>query len=199
MKTAFDTLTTDQRGNLSDDILKALALKQFNSESFFFADGVAYEGEEKEVKSDWESAVADLLFDEKEPLPITPSFEEYCAGNCIKIKGINGDDEVDGYIVLTDEEAIEKAGEYIKQSLWAFNPSFLSGETGISIRMFEALAENGKYESNNEAIESCIDDMDSFIESAISADGRGHFISSYNGQENEETVNEQVFYIYRMN
>lgn len=41
--------------------------------------------------------------------------------------------------------------------------------------------------------------MDGFIQAAISADGRGHFMSSYDGEENEVTVNDQTFYIYRLN
>ena len=30
-------------------------------------------------------------------------------------------------------------------------------------------------------------------------DGRGHSLSSYDGHENEETVKEETFYIYRIN
>jgi hypothetical protein len=42
-----------------------------------------------------------------------------------------------------------------------------------------------------------IDDLDHFIEDAIRADGRGHFLSRYNGEENEETVGGVTYYIYR--
>jgi hypothetical protein len=41
-------------------------------------------------------------------------------------------------------------------------------------------------------------DSDRFIEDA-KYDGRGHTLSSYDGQENEENVNETDFYIYRIN
>lgn len=34
---------------------------------------------------------------------------------------------------------------------------------------------------------------------AIRADGRGHFMSSYDGEENEEIVEGETFYIYRIN
>jgi len=44
-----------------------------------------------------------------------------------------------------------------------------------------------------------LDDIDSFVDAAISADGRGHFMSSYDGNENEEEVNGTTFYIYRIN
>jgi len=57
-------------------------------------------------------------------------------------------------------------------------------------------------ESNNDTIYNLIeklDDIDSFVSAAISADGRGHFMSSYDGNENEETVNGITYYIYRIN
>lgn len=102
------------------------------------------------------------------------------------------------YLVLTDKEADEKAGEQIRESLWAFNASFLAGETGISQDVFEAIQKNDKCESNNPAIESIIKStcgIGAFIETAIGADGRGHFLSSYDGEENEEGE----FFIYRTN
>lgn len=100
------------------------------------------------------------------------------------------------YLVLTDDEADEKAAEYIEDLLWAFNPSFLAYETGIDQEVFEAIQSNGKCEGNNDAIGSCISDIEEFIESAIRADGRGHFISSYDGEEIET---DDDYYIYRIN
>jgi hypothetical protein len=50
-------------------------------------------------------------------------------------------------------------------------------------------------ESANPIIEALIEDMDHFVSDAISSDGRGHFISRYDGEENEEGE----FYIYRTN
>ena len=102
------------------------------------------------------------------------------------------------YLVLTDDEADEHATEYIKDSLWAFNPSFLAGETGIDQDVYDALVKNDKCESNNDAVYSLVKatcGLDTLVESAISADGRGHFMSSYDGEENEEGQ----FFIYRTN
>ncbi len=102
------------------------------------------------------------------------------------------------YLVLTDSEADKMASEQIGESLWAFNPSFLAGETGISQDVFEAIQKNDKCESNNPAIASIIAStcgLSSFVESATGADGRGHFLSSYDGEENEEGE----FFIYRTN
>lgn len=112
-----------------------------------------------------------------------------------------------GHIICTDEEADEMAYDYIMETLWAFTPSFLAGETGIDIEVFEALAENGKCESNNDAIESLIratqpnpnqHPLQEFVDSAVAADGRGHFISTYDGEEHEVKVGDKTFYIYRL-
>ena len=42
-------------------------------------------------------------------------------------------------------------------------------------------------------------DEDDFIEDVISSDGRGHTLSSYNGEEGEVTYNDEWYYIYRTN
>lgn len=102
------------------------------------------------------------------------------------------------YLVLTDSEADEKAKEYILDSLWAFNYNFLTGHSkairAIPQKDYEAMA--GKLcESFNEAVKAMIDDLDHFIYDAISADGRGHFLSGYDGNENEEGE----YFIYRTN
>ncbi len=44
-----------------------------------------------------------------------------------------------------------------------------------------------------------IEDEDEFVSQAISADGRGHFLNTYDGNENEQTIEGTTFYIYRMN
>ena len=112
-----------------------------------------------------------------------------------------------GHIICTESEADELAYEYIVETLWAFTPSFLAGETGIDIEVFEALAANGKCESNNDAIASLIGasqppnhhPLQKFVDAAIGADGRGHFINSYDGSEHEVKVGDKTFYIYRVN
>jgi hypothetical protein len=103
------------------------------------------------------------------------------------------------YLVLTDSEADELAAERIKDSLWAFNTEFISSHTkhGLNDSQIAAIEEmqDRLCESANSIIEALIVDLDHFISDAVSSDGRGHFISSYDGNENE--VGE--FYIYRTN
>ena len=109
------------------------------------------------------------------------------------------------YLVLTDDEADEKVAEYIKDSVWAFNPSFLSSHSGIDEDVFKLLQD--KCESANEAVLKLIKDFDKFVEDAVATDGRGHFLSSYDGEENEiglfkffcSKYNNETYYIYQTN
>lgn len=104
------------------------------------------------------------------------------------------------YLILDDNEADAACEEYIKETVWAFCPSFLSGETGINETVFEALTD--KCEDANDAIRSIIDGtcgIDSFIDSAISADGRGHFLNHYDSEEHEVSVGSETYYLYRVN
>lgn len=100
------------------------------------------------------------------------------------------------YAIGTDDEATDAARASIKDSLWAFNPSFLASFCDLPECVFEAL--QPKYESANDAVLSLVEKsgkFEDFADEAISADGRGHFMSSYDGNENEEGE----FYIYRLN
>jgi len=105
-------------------------------------------------------------------------------------------DSVD-YLVLTDEEADGAVREDIEEMVWAFTPSFLSAHTGVDEEVFEALAD--RCEDNNDSYMRMIKDFDAFVEDAVSSDGRGHFLASYDHEENEITFNGITYYIYRRN
>lgn len=108
--------------------------------------------------------------------------------------------EVSGktYLVLTDDEADKKATDYIRESLWAFNADFLAFYTGMPTEMFEAV--QPQCEGANDAVIRCVEragSVEDFAAQAIRADGRGHFLSPYDGREDEETVDGETYYIYR--
>ena len=117
-----------------------------------------------------------------------------------------GDEE---YLVLTEKEADDRAREDIERSVWAFMPDFILSHCSTYENMFhweysaakEALEKIQAHfaEGINELIRAIIEDMDKFVEDAIDADGRGHFISHYDGKENEYKVNGKMFYVYRLN
>lgn len=113
------------------------------------------------------------------------------------------DTSVGEFLVLTDDEADEKAREEIRQLLWAFNPDFILRHTKAyenttnyeDEAIIEALKEvqSRICEGANELVYALINDFDEFCEDAIDEDGRGHFLSYYDGKEYES----DNFYIYR--
>ena len=104
------------------------------------------------------------------------------------------------WMVLTEDEADIIAGDYIRESLWAFNADFISDylPEGVGIEVIEAL--QPQCENCNDAILSMVgDNLDNLINDAVAADGRGHFMDSYDGDENEIYIDGEYHYIYRMN
>ena len=103
------------------------------------------------------------------------------------------------YMVLNEHERKEKVKEYIQETLWAFRPSFLAKETGLPEKVFHALTE--QCESGNDAILALVEEtcgLDAFVEAAVEADGYGHFLASYDGEEGKVTVGGEDYFIYRM-
>ena len=104
------------------------------------------------------------------------------------------------YAIASDTEANSAAFDYVKDSAWAFNASFILSECELPDELEEAIRamQEKQCEGANDAILAMIEKcttLESFVESAISADGRGHFLSGYDGEENEEGE----FFIYRTN
>lgn len=109
------------------------------------------------------------------------------------------------YKVLTDTEADEEAKNEILNSLWAFKADFILKHTDFynsstqredtefinSLQMLQSSI----CESANSIVRALISNIDDFVHDAIDADGRGHFISWYDGKEHEQ----DNFYIYRTN
>lgn len=96
------------------------------------------------------------------------------------------------YLVLNDQEAQKRCEENIKQSIWAFRSSFISKHTGIDEEIIKSVQEH--CEGSNEMILRSIKNLEKFIKDAILSDGRGHFISYYDGNEHEK----DDLFIYRL-
>lgn len=133
-------------------------------------------------------ALADHLGIDHEDIEYSGEYSEY--DDMIFVAGI------DEYLVCTDDEADIRAGEYIKESLWTFNPSFIIEHSDLPYAAEEMIADHcaKKCEGANETVEAIINDIDEFIEDAISLDGRGSFLNMCDGEEYEEGG----FYIYQI-
>ena len=132
-------------------------------------------------------ALAKFLGEDQEDYFVTPYNENIYT---------NGLEE---YLVLTNEEADEVTKEAITELVWAFNKDFIIAHSSAldydkaSEQIIEAIQQ--QCESGNNAMTKLIDNMDEFIEDAISSDGRGHFLSGYDGEENQQGN----YFIYRTN
>jgi len=106
------------------------------------------------------------------------------------------------YAVGTDEECDEAIKQYMQDSVWTFRPEFIASHTkaGASNGMIKAItALQESCEDCNEDVKSLIEDMDEFIEDAVSADGRGMFLSPYDSEEQEIVIDGEYYYAYRVN
>lgn len=105
------------------------------------------------------------------------------------------DAEGSEYMVLTDDEADQRAADSIRESLWAFNASFLVGHMpdGVNEEIIKMAQE--KCEGANETLKAMIVDLDHFVDDAIASDGRAHFLHTYDGEEQEQGE----YFIYRTN
>jgi hypothetical protein len=108
------------------------------------------------------------------------------------------DDDGGEWLVLTDEEANDRAASYIRDSVWAFNASWIADYTpnGIDEDTVKAI-QGDRCEDANAPLTALIEagrGMKDFIEDSIGADGRGHFMSSYDGEEHES----EGYYLYRV-
>lgn len=114
------------------------------------------------------------------------------------------------FYVLEDERAYALAFQLIEAELWAFAPDFIAEHLKHDIvycdnpvnlddlRLAIRAVQERLYEGANAIIHALIDDLEEFVDDAIAADGRGHFISSYDGEEHEVTVDGETYYIYRL-
>ena len=85
-------------------------------------------------------------------------------------------------IAESEDEANSAARQYIKESVWAFNSDFLASHCNISAENL-AKVQQELCEDANEVLREIISDFDHFVKDAITADGRGHFLSINDGEE----------------
>jgi hypothetical protein len=102
------------------------------------------------------------------------------------------------WLVLTDDEADERCAEYIRESIWAFNKSFVINYVPDGVGYDQLNPLNELYEDANPILLALVGDrFDEFVADAISSDGRGHFLAGYDGEEAEIEVDGFDWFIYR--
>lgn len=147
---------------MEQNLLKALALMQFNNEYFFVLDDIAYTGTKDAALESYEA--------DKDTA--NASFEEWCIENVVRVEEY--DEYTNNYLVLTNEEADQKWEEYLDDYL----EQCIYPELPHSARGY---FDDEKWKND------------------MRTDGRGHSLSSYDGNEEKETIEDETFYIYRIN
>lgn len=118
------------------------------------------------------------------------TLQEYGWGNCLY--EVQGEDYYSG----DPEEINEATYEYIEETLWAFNSSFLS-DYGVLDTMDYQDAEmvlqplREQCENGNDAVKALVnwnDNKEEITEDAIGADGIGSFLNGYDGTSDEYDV-----------
>jgi len=104
------------------------------------------------------------------------------------------------YLIVNDAEATKAAREYILDSLWAFRGSFIADHLKPEFEAYTGAKDIEDYcglkcEAANDWVKGLIKNKAEFVNDAISADGRGHFLAQYDGIENRFGT----WFIYRIN
>ena len=114
--------------------------------------------------------------------------------------------DVDGaeYLVLDDLEADARARAAIGDSLYAFNTSFIAAHSDVlqtdgAKRAFAKMTDD-LCEDANAFVKGVIRDYEHFLDDALKADGRAHFLNTYDGEEHEVSLETGLtLYVYRVN
>ena len=105
------------------------------------------------------------------------------------------------WAVGTDEQADEATKTDIEEGVWSFNADFILSHSSVenyNDRVLESIKSTQEKlcEGANGLLKAMIKDFDKFVKDAISLDGRGHFLSGYDGDENEHEVDGTYYFIY---
>jgi hypothetical protein len=100
-----------------------------------------------------------------------------------------GDSDGEEYAVAdTDDEAQTAAVECARESLWAFNTEYLGGELGWESNQITSIKkmQSELCEDAQPIILQLLGDKaEEILTNAVDMDGRGHFLSGYDGEERD--------------
>ncbi|EOO11440.1 hypothetical protein [Bacillus cereus] len=132
---------------------------------------------------------------------------EVCEEKVVSLLEEQDVNESNEILVVDEEQRSAMVKEEILQSVWAFNPTFVTENLKdeicdeLSSYELEQLRDSIKdmqekmCEGCNVVIKSMID-IDTFIENAIHSDGHGHFLNKENGEEYQLDYNGEILFAY---
>lgn len=132
------------------------------------------------------------------------AIEEHYRGNLYSFQG-------EEYLVCTDEEAEKAVEDKILENLHTFEAEFILDNSKLDLginmtdRQWKACIkavetiQRDHEDDVNPLFLALLVDPSKFVENAVQLDGRGHFLSGYDGEERQVMIREQPIYIYRQN
>ena len=115
-----------------------------------------------------------------ELLFVEPMDWEHHGLRCVKVDG-------EEYAVADDDAAADKAASAAaRQSLWAFNSSYIGSFLDLNDNQTKAIGvmQEKLCEDADEIIALLLGTrLGDFLYDAVATDGRGHFLNSYDGEE----------------
>lgn len=117
----------------------------------------------------------------------TPDVMEYKYGHmgmwCVEY------DDCD-YAIDTEAVATKAVTEYIRERLWAFRPDFLErfAPDGVDADMIKHMIGDRCEDANDQVTRLVGNRLDDLVDEAISEDGIGHFLNSYDDDYKEVTT-----------
>lgn len=112
----------------------------------------------------------------------------------------DGDNEV----AIGNESEVEAAiAECIEQEAWSFNSDFVArhSKNGYSTELDKAIkmVQEDMSEDAQDLVIAVIENLETFIEDAVSEDGRGMFLNRNDNTEDEVKYKGVTYYCYRIN
>ena len=115
------------------------------------------------------------------------------------------------WIIGSDEQMQAWCSYEIKRSIWSFRPEYLMNFINEEYKLEPELVEYDNQDlmaTLELLVEECepaspilraaiSENMQDFINSAIRDDGRGHFLSRYNGEERSVKITGDIVYLYK--
>lgn len=116
------------------------------------------------------------------------------------IKWIEDNLDGDEFVICDESSREDLVRTEIENSAWAFNTEFILRHSKSSIT-YDVLKhfQEVECESSNDFVLEIIEDFDEFVSNAINGDGYGHFLSRYDGKENDISIDGNEYFIYRNN
>jgi hypothetical protein len=129
-----------------------------------------------------------------EALVSTPSYREVLEN----VLNGNEDFEVDNVRFISEDSILSVLAEELTSDLYClgcFNAGFIADQCNWPIELVEATQKGEAFEALGKAIEDNTD-MEEFAEAYASEDGYGHHFNSYDGGEEEITINGNTYFVF---